>query len=186
LAFATVTLVNVATGPPPPPPPAPPPPQPMAKLNAQSRLSPATLQCRFLPGRNSSAIAATPMHPLMPHHPFPPCPETIPAAWKSRSRLASDAERVADVARMATVIWPVAPVLPFGTVIIKGEFGHETPGGSADGQLTVTCPVNPPLAVTVTVELWLAPVDEFNVTALSDTAIPGTIGAVTVKFTEFE
>src|SRR4029077_10833793 len=167
-------------------PPPPPPPQPIAKVNRQTRLSPTTLQYRFLPGRNISTIAATPMHPLIPHHPFPPCPETMPAAWKSRSRLASDAERVADVARTANVNWPVTLALPFGTVINKGEFGHETPGGSADGQLTVTCPVNPPLAVTVTVELWLVPVDEFNVTALSATAMLGTIGAVTVKLTEFE
>jgi hypothetical protein len=69
-------------------------------------------------------------------------------------------------------------VFPDCTVIVKGEFGQLTPGGKAEGQLTVTLPVKPPLGVTVTVEVWLVPVDEFNVTGLVATAILG--GRVTV------
>jgi hypothetical protein len=126
------------------------------------------------------------MNALSPHHPFPPRPESSPAACISRSFGATDAVNVPDVASTLTVNWPVALVPPFGTIIVKGELLHATPGDIVAGQLTVTGPENPPLAVTVTVELWLVPVDEFNVTALSDTAIPGKIGAVTVKFTEFE
>jgi hypothetical protein len=96
------------------------------------------------------------------------------------------AVKLPDAAKTLTINWPVTVVLPFGTVIIKGELPQATPGGIVGGQFTVTCPVNPPLAVIVTVELWLPPVVEFSVTGVSATAIPGTIGAVTVKFTELE
>jgi hypothetical protein len=158
----------------------------MANVNKHTRLNPSTLQCLFLPGSNIIRIAATPMNALSPHQPFPPRPESSPAAWISRCSGTTDAVNVPDVARTLTVNWPVALVLPFGTMIVNGELLHATPGGIAAGQFTVTGPENPPLAVTDTVELWLAPVDESSVTALSATAMLGTIGAVTVKFTEFE
>jgi len=121
------------------------------------------------------------MNALSPHQPFPPRPENSPASCLSRSSGTTDAVNVPDVATTLSVNWPVALVLPFGTIIVNGELLHATPGGNTAGQLTVTGPENPPLAVTVTVELWLAPVDESNVTALSPTAMLGTSGAVTVK-----
>jgi hypothetical protein len=72
-------------------------------------------------------------------------------------------------------------VFPDCTVTVKGEFGQLTPGGKLDGQLTITLPVNPPFGVTVTVDIWLVAVVEFNVTALVATATLGGSAAVTVK-----
>src|SRR6266849_3516095 len=62
----TVRCVTVVTGPPPPPPP----PQPSAKLSKHIRPSPSAARYFFLPGRNSSSIAASPVPALSVHQPL--------------------------------------------------------------------------------------------------------------------
>jgi hypothetical protein len=48
-------------------------------------------------------------------------------------------------------------------LIVRGEFGHVTPGGRvAAVAVTTTGPVNPPVGVTVTVSGAAAPVAELR------------------------
>src|ERR1700682_6823334 len=74
-----------------------------------------------------------------------------------RSVGAADAVSVVDGAATATVSWPVTAAVPV-TLIASGFGVHVTPAGNpAAGQVTFTMPVNPPLCVTVIVEVPEAP-----------------------------
>jgi hypothetical protein len=89
------------------------------------------------------------------------------------------AVRVVDGAATATVNCPVAAAA-LVTLIASGFGEHVTPAGNpAAGQVTFTVSVNPPVGVTVIVEVPEAP-------AVTVTALPPTVklpGLVTVTLT---
>ena len=100
-----------------------------------------------------------------------------------RSAGGAEAVSVVDGAATATASWPVTAAAPV-TLIAKGLGEHVTPAGNpAAGQVTFTLPKNPPLGVTVMVDITLAP-------AVPVTALPPTVKvpvlAFTVKLTLFE
>jgi hypothetical protein len=72
-----------------------------------------------------------------------------------------EAVKVVDVASTEQLNWPVTAVAPV-SVMFSGEGVQVTPGGAVEAE-TATRPVNPPLGVTETVVLWLAPVADDNV-----------------------
>jgi len=84
------------------------------------------------------------------HQPFLPVgPLRHLADWVPPVDCISAVEPGADGASTLTSNWPCTAVLP---LTVTFSVLHVTPGGKvADGQLTVTCPVKPPVGVTVTV-----------------------------------
>jgi hypothetical protein len=82
-------------------------------------------------------------------------------ASSDRSGEALEAVRVVDVANTEQLNCPVTADAP-GTLMFNGDGVHVTPGTDVDA-VTPTMPVNPPLGVTVTIVLWLAPVADDKV-----------------------
>jgi len=150
----TVTCVTVGVVPPPPPPPPLPPPQPRVKLNTHIKASPSAARYRFRPGTNSNKIAARPVPPLSVHHP----PLRLGAVGKMAARKFCVSGKfmavvVEDGAATLTVSVPV-PFPLLGTVTFRAP--QVTPG-KAVPHVIATLPVNPPVGVSVIVDVPLPP-----------------------------
>jgi hypothetical protein len=72
-----------------------------------------------------------------------------------------EAVRVVDVASTEQLNCPLTADAAV-TLMFSGDGVHVTPGVDVDA-VTATMPVNPPLGVTVTLVLWLAPVADDKV-----------------------
>jgi len=99
---------------------------------------------------------------------LPPREGSIPAAKSFCCTGAAEADKLVEGAATATVKLPVTAVVPV-TLIAKGFGEQVTPAGKpVAGQVTFTLLMNPPVGVTVIVEVPLLP-------AVAVTALPPTV-----------
>src|SRR5258708_37985628 len=97
---------------------------------------------------------------------------------------AAEAVSMVDGAATATVKDPVTAVVPV-TLIASGLGEQVTPGGSpAAGQFTFTMPINPPVGVTVIVDVPLVPA--MAVAALPPIVKLPVLVTLTVKLAEVD
>jgi len=166
-----------------------PPPQPIVKLRMQ--ISPSPSAARYFlrpPGRKIRNSAAKPVPALSVHQPLAPAVEGV--AFAGGMALASnipssralEAVKVVDVAVTWQFKVPMTAEAPV-TLIVNGEFGQVTPGGSVAAVAVITTlPVNPPLGVTVMVDAAIAPDVELSVSGVEVTATEPAAVTVTVAF----
>src|SRR6266516_5806612 len=118
--------------------------------------SPSAARYRFRPGKTSRINAPKPAPAPRANQPLPPPRQGImPAAKSFCCTGAAEADKPIEGAATATVKLPVTAAVPV-TLIAKGFGMQVTPEGRpVAGQVTFTLPVNPPVGVTVIVEVPL-------------------------------